>query len=294
VPAAPAPHAAELAALPLRTGEVELLGSTTRYWDYGPLHAERTIVICHGYRGDHHGLEPVIAKLPEYRIVSPDLPGFGRSTPMTDAVHSIDGYARWFAAFVRAMGLTDAVVLGHSFGTIVTAHAVADGLAPPALILVNPIASDPAKVGGIGITRFYYGLARRLPEPLGRALLGAWPVVEVMSRTLVKTPDRAVERWIHQEHHRYFSDFSDVRTVAEGFDASLSEQIGDSADRVGIPTLLISGEVDMIAPVAGARATVTRFADGRLVEIPGVGHLIHYEKAAEAADAIRGFVEERA
>jgi pimeloyl-ACP methyl ester carboxylesterase len=298
VPAAPAPHAAELAALPLRTGEVELLGSTTRYWDYGPLHAERTIVICHGYRGDHHGLEPVIAKLPEYRIVSPDLPGFGRSTPMTGAVHSIDGYARWFAEFVRAMELTDAVVLGHSFGTIVAAHAVAagapDGLTPPALILVNPIASDPAKVGGIGITRFYYGLARRLPEPLGRALLGAWPVVEVMSRTLVKTPDRDVERWIHQEHHRYFSDFSDVRTVAEGFDASLSEQIGDSADRVGVPTLLISGEVDMIAPVAGARATVTRFADGRLVEIPGVGHLIHYEKAAEAADAIRGFVEERA
>jgi pimeloyl-ACP methyl ester carboxylesterase len=294
VPAAPAPHAAELAALPLRTGEVELLGSTTRYWDYGPLHAERTIVICHGYRGDHHGLEPVIAKLPEFRIVSPDLPGFGESTPMTGTPHSIDGYARWFTAFVREMELTDAVVLGHSFGSIVTAHAVAAGLTPPALILVNPIASDPAKVGGIGITRFYYGLARRLPEGLGRALLGAWPVVEVMSRTLVKTPDRDVERWIHQEHHRYFSGFSDVRTLAEGFDASLSEQVGDSAAGIAVPTLLVSGEVDMIAPVAGARATVGAFADGRLAEIPGVGHLIHYEKAAEAAEIIREFVEERA
>jgi pimeloyl-ACP methyl ester carboxylesterase len=288
----PAPHAAELAALPLRTGELELLGSTTRYWDYGPLHAERTIVICHGYRGDHHGLEPVVAKLPGIRIVSPDLPGFGASTPMTELPHSIDGYARWFAAFVDALGLQDAVVLGHSFGSIVTAHAVAAGLTPPALILVNPIASDPAKVGGAGITRLYYSLARRLPERVGRALLGAPLIVSVMSRTLVKTPDKALRRWIHEEHHRYFSAFSDVATVAEGFDASLSRQVGDAAAGVAVPTLLIAGAVDHIAPAAGAQETVRRFPDGRLVVLPGVGHLIHYEAAEGAAAAITEFLDE--
>lgn len=288
----PAPHAAELAALPLRTGELELLGSTTRYWDYGPLHAERTIVICHGYRGDHHGLEPVVAKLPGIRIVSPDLPGFGASTPMTELPHSIDGYARWFAAFVDALGLQDAVVLGHSFGSIVTAHAVAAGLTPPALILVNPIASDPAKVGGAGITRLYYGLSRRLPERVGRALLGAPLIVSVMSRTLVKTPDKALRRWIHEEHHRYFSAFSDVATVAEGFDASLSRQVGDAAAGVAVPTLLIAGAVDHIAPAAGAQETVRRFPDGRLVVLPGVGHLIHYEAAEGAAAAITEFLDE--
>jgi len=290
--ALPAPHAAELAALPLRTGEVELLGSSTRYWDYGPLDASRTIVICHGYRGDHHGLEPVVAKLPGIRIVSPDLPGFGGSTPMTGEAHSIDGYAHWFAAFVDALGLHGAVVLGHSFGSIVTTHAVAAGLTPPGLVLVNPIASDPAKVGGAGVTRLYYGLARRLPERVGRALLAAPLIVTVMSRTLVKTPDRALRRWIHQEHHRYFSTFSDVRTVAEGFDASLSRQVGDAAAGVAVPTLLIAGAVDHIAPVAGARETVRRFPDGRLVELPGVGHLIHYEAAEGAAAAITDFLDE--
>jgi pimeloyl-ACP methyl ester carboxylesterase len=288
----PAPHAAALAALPLRTGEVPILGSTTRYWDYGPLHATRTIVLCHGYRGDHHGLEPVVARMPGVRIVSPDLPGFGRSTPMTEQHHTIDGYARWFAEFVRSQGLEHAVVVGHSFGSIVTTHAVAAGLTPPALILVNPIASDPAEVGGVGVTKLYYGLARRLPEPIGRALLASPLIVAVMSRTLVKTPDKALRRWIHQEHGRYFSGFSDVTTVAEGFDASLSAQVGDAADAVGVPTLLISGDVDMIAPAAGARETVGRFRDGRLVVLPGVGHLIHYEAAEGAADAITAFLDE--
>jgi pimeloyl-ACP methyl ester carboxylesterase len=297
MPAPHAPHAAELAALPLRTGEVGILGGTTRYWDYGPLHAERTIVICHGYRGDHHGLEPVIAKLPGVRVVSPDLPGFGESTPMTGQAHSIAGYARWLTDFVRATGLQDAVVLGHSFGSIVTAHAVEAGLAagtwaPPALILVNPIASDPMRVGGAGITKVFYGIARRMPERLGRALLGAPLIVSVMSRTLVKTPDRELERWIHEEHHRYFSAFSDVRTVAEGFDASISAQVGDAAGGVTVPTLLIAGAVDHIAPLPGAQETVTRFPDGRLVVIPEVGHLIHYEKAAEAAAAITAFLDE--
>jgi len=288
----PAPHAAALAALPLRTGEVPILGSTTRYWDYGPLHATRTIVLCHGYRGDHHGLEPVVARLPDVRIVSPDLPGFGESTPMTAQPHSIDGYARWFAEFVRSLELEHAVVLGHSFGSIVTTHAVAAGLAPPALILVNPIASDPAEVGGVGLTKLYYGLARRLPERLGRALLASPLIVAMMSRTLVKTPDRALRTWIHEEHGRYFSVFSNVRTVAEGFDASLSAQVGDAAGAVGMPTLLIAGDVDMIAPAAGARETVGRFRDGRLVVLPGVGHLIHYEAAEGAAAAITAFLDE--
>jgi pimeloyl-ACP methyl ester carboxylesterase len=292
VPAAPAPHAAALAALPLRTGEVELLGSTTRYWDYGPLDADRTLVVCHGYRGDHHGLEPVIARLPGVRIVSPDLPGFGASTPMTEEAHSIAGYARWFTAFVRAMDLDRAVVLGHSFGSIITTHAVAAGLLPPALILLNPIASDPHRVGGYGIARLYYGAARRMPERLGRALLASPLIVTVMSRTLVKTPDRALRRWIHQEHHRYFSAFSDVRTVAEGFDASVSAQVGDVAAGVTVPTLLIAGAVDHIAPLAGAQQTVTRFPDGRLVVLPGVGHLIHYEAAEGAAEAISEFLNE--
>ncbi len=292
MPLAPAPHAAALAALPLRTGEVALLGGTTRYWDYGPLDAMRTIVICHGYRGDHHGLEPVIAQLPGVRFVSPDLPGFGASTPMTEVPHSIAGYARWFTAFVRALGLEAVVVLGHSFGSIVVAHAVAGGLAASALILVNPIASDPARAGGAGVARLFYGVARRMPERLGRAMLGAPVIVSVMSRTLVTTPDRALRRWIHQEHHRYFSTFSDVRTVADGFDASLSSQVGDVAADVAVPTLLIAGEADRIAPVAGARETVTRFRDGRLVVLPRVGHLIHYEAAEGAAAAITRFLDE--
>ncbi|MEO5919994.1 MAG: alpha/beta fold hydrolase, partial [Pseudolysinimonas sp.] len=117
----PTPHADALSRIPVRDGSLEVLGSTTRYWEYGPADAARTVVIAHGYRGDHHGLEPVVALLPEVRFISPDLPGFGASTPMTGAPHSIEGYSRWLGAFLDALGLRgSAVLLGHSFGSMIT------------------------------------------------------------------------------------------------------------------------------------------------------------------------------
>ncbi len=293
---APTPHATALAEIPVRFGEVKVLGSTTKYWDYGPRDAERTILLVHGYRGDHHGLEAVVAQLPGIRFISPDLPGFGLSTPMTEVSHDIPGYVNWMNEFARAASVpTDTVVLGHSFGSMIASHAVAGGFSTPALILMNPISADPLVAAGRGITgltRAFYGLARRLPAGLGRRLLGNWLIVQFMSMSLVTTNDPALRRWIHEEHHRFFNGFSDPQTVSEGFDASLSTQVGDAAPRIRVPVLMIAGEVDQIAPLSGQKATVALFPDARLLVLPAVGHLIHYEAAAGAADAIRAFLAE--
>lgn len=289
----PSPHAEALARIPVREAEVEILGGTTRFWEYGPADAERTVLLVHGYRGDHHGLEPVIARLPEVRFISPDLPGFGQSTPMTAAPHSIAGYVRWLGEFVDRLALQDAVLLGHSFGSMITTSAIDAGLRPPKLILVNPISTDPRKGGGAvmnALTRFYYTTARRLPERIGRGLLGNWLVVQVMSVTLAKTRDRDLRRWIHEEHHRYFNGFSDPQTVAEAFDASLSTDVTKAAGSLTMPLLIIAGSDDEIAPAPGQRTLHELVPQSELVMLDGVGHLVHYERPQAAADAIRRFL----
>jgi pimeloyl-ACP methyl ester carboxylesterase len=273
------------------TRDLQLLGSRVRYWEYGTPGTAPTIVVVHGYRGDHHGLEPVVDLLPDFHIVSPDLPGFGDSTPMTDAGHSIAGYGEWLRAFVEALGLaSDPVLLGHSFGSIVVAHAVADGLPARAVILINPIADDPSKVTGIGATRFYYAVARRLPERAARAWLANPLVVQGMSVTLAKTRDRELRRFIHGQHHAYFSRFGSRASIVEGFDASLSTTVAAVAARIEQPVLLVAGERDEVAPLAGQFELLEAFPDARLDVIPGVGHLIHYETPAAAAHAIRAFM----
>ncbi|PZQ91627.1 MAG: alpha/beta hydrolase [Leifsonia xyli] len=292
----PTPHAASLARIPVRERELEILGSRTRFWDYGPEDAADVVVLTHGYRGDHHGLEPVVAELDGIRIISPDLPGFGASTPLTGAPHSIAGYGRWLAAFIAALELpAPPVVLGHSFGSMVTSHAIAEGMPARALILVNPITTDPKVAAGRGITaatRAFYGVTRAMPAPVARLWLGNWVIVQFMSMSLVQTPDPTLRRWIHEEHHRYFNGFSDPRTVTEAFAASISTDVRAAASRVSVPTVLIAGERDRIAPLSGQRSAVELFPDARLVVAPATGHLAHYETPGFLADAIRGFLAE--
>ncbi len=289
---AASPYATQLATIPVERREADVLGGTTAYWVYGPEDAATTIVAVHGFRGEHHGLEPVVAHLPGVRVVMPDLPGFGETAPVPGRTHDLELYAEWLRAFVTAVA-PDAVVLGHSFGSIVAGAAVAGGLATPRLILVNPIGA-PALEGPRGfMTRLailYYAAGARLPERAGTALLRSRLIVRVMSETMAKTPDKALRAFVNDQHDTYFSRFSDRDVLHDAFVASVSHDVREFAPRIAQPTLLVAAQQDDITPIAKERELARLFPDAELVEIPDVGHLIHYETPAPAADAILRFL----
>jgi pimeloyl-ACP methyl ester carboxylesterase len=286
------PYAELLARIPVQRREVQVLGATTAYWVYGPDDAETTVLAVHGFRGEHHGLEPVVAHLPGMRIVMPDLPGFGESAPVPGRRHDIDLYAEWLTAFA-AETAPGAVVLGHSFGSIVASAAVASGLPTPALVLVNPIGA-PALEGPRGVlTRLavlYYLAGARLPRRVGDALLRNPAIVRVMSIAMAKTRDRDLRRFVHAQHDAYFSRFADRDVLHDAFVASVSHDVRAYAPRIAQPTLLVAAEKDDITPIEAERTLATLFPDARLVEIAEVGHLIHYETPAQAAVAITRFL----
>lgn len=286
------PYAARLDAIPTERREVSVLGGTTAYWVYGPDDAATTIVAVHGFRGEHHGLEPVVAYLDGVRVISPDLPGFGETAPLPGRAHTLDAYAEWLRAFAAAVA-PGAVVLGHSFGSIVAAAAVAGGLATPRLILVNPIGA-PALSGPRGVfTRlavFYYWAGAKLPRPVGEAVLRNGVIVRVMSVAMAKTREKKLRAFIHAQHDMYFSRFADRDVLHDAFVASVSHDVSEFAARIDVPTLLVAAERDDITPIEAERRLRTVFPDAELVEIPEVGHLIHYETPRQAAAAITPFL----
>lgn len=293
------PYAARLDRVPVREHTLAVLGSPTRYWEYGDPSAATTVVLVHGFRGDHHGLEPVVAELAGLRMIAPDLPGFGASPALAGDRHDIEGYGRWLRAFVSQLaGTGPLVILGHSFGSIIVAAALAEPGAPPlnphAVVLVNPIGA-PALAGPRGLlTRlavFYYWLAARLPQRLGFALLKNRAIVRIMSIAMAKTRDAGLRRWIHDQHRRYFSAFADRAVVLEAFQASVGHDVSEYAAAIDEPTLLIAAEKDDITPVAAERRLATLFPAATLHVIPGVGHLIHYEAPAAAAALITEFLD---
>ena len=289
------PHRAMRNLPPGERHELVVDGVRTRYWTYGPDRARETIVMVHGFRGDHHGLEPVIAHLHGHQVVAPDLPGFGESAPFTDRPHSVASYAAWLTDFVvRLPGEPRVVLLGHSFGSVVVAAAVARGLPAHRVVLVNPIGapalSGPRRVVS-RLALLYYRLGAALPERPGSALLRSTGVVRVISALLSKSRQRPMRAWILAEHLRYFSVFADRQMVGEAFAASVGDDITPYAARIGVPVLLIGGDRDDITPPAVHQRLPSLFPAAELVMIGGVGHLIHYETPDRAARTIENFLD---
>lgn len=287
------PYAEQLARIPVSAHRVDVDGTETAWWEYGAADAP-VLVLVHGFRGDHHGLEPVVAQLPGFRIISPDLPGFGESATFSDRAHDIEAYADWLGDFMDAVGIKGPyALLGHSFGSIVSAAAVARGLAPDRLVLVNPIGAPALEGGRAVMTRLavlYYRAAAALPERAGFALLRNGAIVRVMSVTMAKTRSKTLRRWIHDQHDRYFSAFGDRDAVLEAFRASVSHDVSEYAGDIRVPTLLVAAERDDVTPIEAQRRLVTLFPDASLEVIPEVGHLIHYETPGDAAARILRFL----
>jgi pimeloyl-ACP methyl ester carboxylesterase len=282
------PYASRQATTPVVHRAVHVDGRRTDYWTYGPDDASTTILAIHGFRGDHHGLESIAAHLGQHRVIVPDLPGFGISEALP--VSDMDAYVRWLAAFHAALGLDrETVVLGHSFGSIVVSATVAAGLDTRLLVLVNPIAA-PALEGpraiGTHVAIGYYRAGAVLPKPLGLGILRNRAIVRAMSIAMLKSRDPLMRRWVHDQHDRYFSAFANRQVVLEAFRASVSHDVSEYADRIAVRTLLIAAERDDITAVSEQRALADRLVDARLVVIPDVGHLVHYETPSAAAEAI--------
>ena len=289
------PFAAKLASIPTYESSVNVNGVNTAYWNYGPSSGPVALVLIHGFRGDHHGLEPFVAELgPDIRIIVPDLPGFGLSSDLV-AQGGIQDYSKWLMGFCSAVEAdASTVVLGHSFGSIVVAAGLASGLNVERAIFVNPIAAN-ALQGPRGILTklavFYYKLSAALPEKLGYALLKNPAIVRVMSVAMAKTKDPDLRMWIHDQHDQYFSHFSSRRGVLAAFETSVSSDVSTFADAIHQSILMIVAELDDITALPEQRILAARLSHSQLEIIPAVGHLVHYEAPAQAAQYIRTFLE---
>ena len=303
---------------PTRPRLIPTLGVETRAWIWGEGNG-RPLILVHGFRGDHHGLTLIAEELhrlePSRPVVVPDLPGFGETPPLPGREHDLRTYGEWLRAFSatipayldtageRSRGRAHGVafdVLGHSFGSLVVAEAVSHGLSPHAVVLINPISSPALEGPNAFMTQLaigYYRLADSLPPSQARALLGNPLIVRVMSEVMARTRDPQLRRWIHGQHAAHFSSFANTTALLEAFRASVSTTVTSMSRAFDMPTLIIAGDRDDIAPLIGQVTLRNRITGSELRVIPGVGHLVHYEAPIDAAAYTMRFlqrVEQRA
>ncbi|GAA4109803.1 hypothetical protein GCM10022249_08370 [Enteractinococcus coprophilus] len=264
----------------------------------GPPNA-RQILAVHGFRGDHHGLELIVDGLAPYEVWVPDLPGFGVSGAMPDAEHTVEHYAHVINQIAQHMQRP--ILVGHSFGSVVAAAAVAaEAVDYPHLVLLNPIAK-PALDAGTPVDRAatlvtdgFYRLCAALPTALGRRLLGNTLIVWATGAFMTKTDDPRVLAYTHDQHQTYFSGFDSPATLLEAYQASITHTVADFADRLGIPVTMIGGADDELSSPEdiSALAEVLATDDVETYVLQHTGHLMHYERSGAVAVLMMSRLEE--
>ena len=307
----------------------------TRYWQYGKgmnagLFPEGSypVLLVHGFRGDHHGLEIIanylLKLIPNVSIISPDLPGFGRSADLPEGTQgkntrdenaqgedNINAYVAWLNDFVKHTNPAreDAQPLplhlvGHSFGSILTsAFAAAHPNSLALLSLINPI-SEPALEGSQRVASrlasLYYRAGAALPEKIGYPLLRSQLITRASSEVMMRTKDRAMRRFINGQHAAYFGSFGSRRGVLSAYEASITHTAAEYAAAIRVPVQMLVAEDDDLGTPETARAMYATLTSRnlpassagpreRLDMIPEVGHLIHYETPHLAAELIADF-----
>ena len=276
------------------------------YWRYGQEEtggdAERVaVVLVHGFRGDHHGLESIAHSITSAPIFIPDVPGFGLSQPLLhtreEESSTLDALGAWLTEFVDNVHPGPTLLIGHSFGTLIVAAALQNGCRAEHVILINPI-SSPALRGPRALlsqlTLQYYRLAARLPDSLGNKLLKSPLMVRGMSEIMAKTRDPELRSWIHSQHGAYFSNFHDRDALIHLFEASISHTVLDYREHFRVPTTIVAGDRDDITPLSAQLVLAKALPSAHLTVIPEVGHLIHYEQPKLVSELAERVIREMA
>ncbi|KAK2591582.1 hypothetical protein QQS21_010710 [Conoideocrella luteorostrata] len=98
---------------------IEANGAKVFYRQAGPASAASpTILLLHGFPSSSHQFRNLIPLLADkgYRVIAPDLPGFGFTTVPADYVHSFDSLGTTIDAFTAALALQKYAIYIFDYG----------------------------------------------------------------------------------------------------------------------------------------------------------------------------------
>jgi haloalkane dehalogenase len=134
-------------------------GRLVHFIDHGPRDA-RPVVMVHGNPTWSFLWRKVIARLPEFRSVAPDLLGFGLSDKLRHhSEHSLARHGGAVAELIEALDLRGVVLVGQDWGGPIAALAGAlldspSGGRIAGLVLANTAVILPARLRGTAFHRF--------------------------------------------------------------------------------------------------------------------------------------------
>ena len=273
----------------LSRGTVEVAGHR---WSYAYRDADApdapTVVMLHGFTGSKENWYPLAAALGgRYRVLIPDLPGWGESERKPGAVYGFTEQAANVEAFIRALSPGKPVVLlGHSMGGGIAAMAAAR------------YPREIAKVGlldaaGVRFKDNAFGL----DVLAGRNPFAVEDEASLKRYIDIVFHDAKAKPWLPWPAS---TALIRKRRADAGFEQDVLARIGRSEDsllpgqeaaNIRQPALLLWCRQDAVIDASALELYAQRIPQARKVLLDGCGHMSLMERPAEVADAVVALVD---
>jgi pimeloyl-ACP methyl ester carboxylesterase len=242
------------------------------------------VVFCHGVTLSSRVWAKQFQSFPAagFRAVAFDSRGHGESVA-GDTGHSIDNLADDLRSVLEGLDLRDAVLVGHSMG----------GMAVQAFAIRHPDVLHERVRGLVLQSTASHNLvsdARRVRETLERlSRLGPDLTAVMRPRNLGFLLARIGfgddPHPSHVEATREMLAACSRDTTRAAGTALLSLDLTEGLPSIDVPTLVLVGTADALTPPRDSRRIADLIPGARLVEFPGAGHMLMYERT-EAVDAL--------
>jgi pimeloyl-ACP methyl ester carboxylesterase len=246
-------------------------GLDTYYTDEGSGDA---VVLLHGWGASSQSfalLSGTLAK--SFRVVTPDLPGFGWSQP-PPAAWGTGEYASHVGKLLSEVGIGTAAILGHSFGGRIAIRLAGEQPTRVArLALVASAGIRPprgagyhARVAATKIVKWFFSLP-------------GWGGVG--RRIIARRLERAGSR-----------DYRAAGRMRPTLVRLVNEDLTDLLPAIQAPTLILWGSRDQEVPKSAMEILHAKIARSRLVVVEGAGHFPFLDAPEEFSRHLDGFLRE--
>jgi pimeloyl-ACP methyl ester carboxylesterase len=249
------------------------------------------IILIHGFISSNLVWNEVILPLAQkgFRVIAPDLPGYGYSDKPADGRYTIDSQACAVSGLMDRLGIEKATIVGASYGGAVAATMALDyPERVAALVLVGAVTNDQPK-------------KKLLLRLAGVPLIGdiATPLF-LGSRWILRKRTEDVyrrlgypldERKLAARHH-LLETANTHRAMIRTVRRWSADRISREAGLIRQPTLLVWGEEDTHIPLSDAFRLRDAIPNSRLIVFRRCGHLPPTEYPEKFVEALSAFCNE--
>jgi haloalkane dehalogenase len=240
------------------------------------------VMLLHGFPASSFMWSDAMPALADagWRAVAPDFAGYGDSEP--DPPGTWERHMQSIESFRRELDIESCVLVVHDWGGLIGLRWACEH---PDVVRALVISST-----GFFPDGKWHGMAKALREPgTGEQLMagidrdGFTAVMRQSSSGM--SEDAIAEYW------KSYADETRRRGQLELYrSGDFSKLEGYDLAALGVPTLLLWGEEDEFAPVAGAHRFQRELQATELVVVDGARHFVWEDAPAECAAALTGFL----